>query len=245
MWTSHDAFFDQRCDTKCKDWKQDWSRHLYTHCLSALLFILYPVSQTSLVSPGLDHWLRWSQDCYRSKVCWWYFIPEIWRVENQSRWKKDSCFVAHRSLGCKWKQNKKVKRWRRCLEEGQISRINTRHWRRYQKTKRAINSYKKFESTFSSKHVSDKIKIRVFTTYTQSIFMYNLELWTLTRTLENSIDVFQRKLLRRIINVKWARTISNKDLYGQTEIKPWSITIKTKRVIWFGQLICLPAKIPV
>ena len=112
MWTSHDAFFDQRCDTKCKDWKQDWSRHLYTHCLSALLFILYPVSQTSLVSPGLDHWLRWSQDCYRSKVCWWYFIPEIWRVENQSRWKKDSCFVAHRSLGCKWKQNKKVKRWR-------------------------------------------------------------------------------------------------------------------------------------
>ena len=163
----------------------------------------------------------------------------------QSRWKKDSCFVAHRSLGCKWKQNKKVKRWRRCLEEGQISRINTRHWRRYQKTKRAINSYKKFESTFSSKHVSDKIKIRVFTTYTQSIFMYNLELWTLTRTLENSIDVFQRKLLRRIINVKWARTISNKDLYAQTEIKPWSITIKTKRLIWFGQLICLPAKIPV
>lgn len=130
------------------------------------------------------------------------------------------------------------------MEEGQISRINTRHWRRYQKPKRTINSYKKFESTFSSQHVSVKIKIRVFTTYTQSIFMYNLELWTLTRSLENSIDVFQGKLLRRIINIKWAKTISNKD-YAQTEIKPWSITIKTKRLTWFGQLICLPAKTPV
>ena len=50
-----------------------------------------------------------------------------------------------------------------------------------------IDSYMTFESIFSSKHVSEKVKIRVFAKYIESIFMYNSELWTLTQTLENSI----------------------------------------------------------
>ena len=31
MWTPHYACTDQWSDTKCKDWKQDWSRHLQKH----------------------------------------------------------------------------------------------------------------------------------------------------------------------------------------------------------------------
>ena len=73
--------------------------------------------------------------------------------------------------------------------------------------------------------------------------MYNSELWTLTQTLENSIDKFQRKLLKRIINVKWPRTISNKEM-KQTEMKPWRITILRRRLTWFDYLIRLPAKAP-
>ena len=106
------------------------------------------------------------------------------------------------------------------------------------------DSYKTSESIFSSKHVSEKAKIRVFATYIKSIFMYNSELSTLTQTLENSIVVFQRKLLRRRINVKWPRTISNKDLYARTEMKPWSITIHRRRLTWIGHLMRLPAKTP-
>ena len=60
------------------------------------------------------------------------------------------------------------------------------------------------------------------------------------QTLENSIDVFQRKLLRRIINLKWLRTISNKDIYERAEMKPWSITIQKRRLTWFSRLIRLP-----
>ena len=50
-----------------------------------------------------------------------------------------------------------------------------------------IDPYKTFESIFSSKHVSEKAKIRIFAKYIESIVMYNSELWTLTQTLENSI----------------------------------------------------------
>ena len=75
--------------------------------------------------------------------------------------------------------------------------------------------------------------------------MYNSELWTLVQTLENSIDLFQRKLQRRIINVKWPRTISNKNLYAWT----WNEAMEyhhtnEKRLTWFGHQMCLPPKTP-
>ena len=72
------------------------------------------------------------------------------------------------------------------------SQITTRHQRRYQKAKSTIYSYKTFKSIFSSKHISEKFKESVFAKYLESIFMYNSELWMLTQTLKNSIDVFQR-----------------------------------------------------
>ena len=74
--------------------------------------------------------------------------------------------------------------------------------------------------------------------------MYNSELWTLSQTLENSIDSLQRKLLRRINNVKWPKTLSNKDLYAETEMNPWTITIQRKILAWFVHLMCLPVETP-
>ena len=69
--------------------------------------------------------------------------------------------------------------------------------------------------------------------------MYNSELWTLTQTLENSIYSLQRKLLRRINNIKWPKTLSNKDLYAETEMNPWTITKQR-----FVHLMCLPVETP-
>ncbi len=44
--------------------------------------------------------------------------------------------------------------------------------------------------------------------------MYNSELWTLTKKLENTVDIFQRLLKRKIKNEKGQKKKSlNKDLY--------------------------------
>ena len=109
--------------------------------------------------------------------------------------------------------------WKKCRYLGLLAHTEKCIKRRKGLT---IDLYKTFESIFSSKHVSEKVKVRVFATYIQSIFMYNSELWTLTQTLKDSIDVFQRKLLRKIIYIKWPRMISNKGLHALTEMNPWS-----------------------
>ena len=58
--------------------------------------------------------------------------------------------------------------------------------------------------------------MRIFNVYVASIFFYNSELWTLTKKLENKVDVFQRRLLRRILKIKYPKKISNENLYKKT-----------------------------
>ncbi len=76
------------------------------------------------------------------------------------------------------------------------------------------------------------------------IFLYNSEVWTVTEQLNHKIDVFQRKLLRRILNIKWTRKMINTKLYEITKLKPWSVTIKRKRLSLLGHLMCLDPETP-
>ena len=88
------------------------------------------------------------------------------------------------------------------------------------------------------------MKLRVFKGYVESIFLYNSELWTLTRKLENTIDTFQRRQLRKILNIHWPEIISNKQLYERTKQDPWTTTIHKRRFSWFGHLLRLPKTTP-
>ena len=86
--------------------------------------------------------------------------------------------------------------------------------------------------------------MRLLKSHVESIFLYNSELWTLTKKIENTINVFQRNLLRKILNIKWPNKISNKALYERTEIDEWSKTIKERRLSWYEHVLRLPDNTP-
>ena len=69
---------------------------------------------------------------------------------------------------------------------------------------------KKFKRYFTSKRLSIGHKIRVFKTYIEPILLYNSETWIMTKTLEENIDAFHRRLLRIAINKQYPKTISCK-----------------------------------
>ncbi len=87
-------------------------------------------------------------------------------------------------------------------------------------------------------------RIRIFEAYVTSIFLYNSEVWTLTKALEKTIDVFLRNLLRKILDIRWSYTISYKDLYKCTKQEQWSQKIKSRRLRWLGHLMRLPTETP-
>ena len=58
------------------------------------------------------------------------------------------------------------------------------------------------------------------------VFLYNCETWTLTKKLENTIDSFQRRLLRIVVlNFKWPNIATNETVYDVTRQIPWSQVI--------------------
>ena len=108
----------------------------------------------------------------------------------------------------------------------------------------AINTVNTMQDIFFG-DVSMEIKIRTFNCYVSSVFLYNCELWTLTKTIEKSIDSFHRKMLRiACLNVRWPRVVSNETVYRITDEKPWSQVVMKRELSWLGHLFRLPDDTP-
>ena len=105
-------------------------------------------------------------------------------------------------------------------------------------------AYNDVRNIFESRKISIEVKIRLLGSHIESIFLYNSELWTVTKATENTIDTFQRNIMRKILNIKWPDKISNADLYNLTKTKEWSKKVKKRRLQWFGHLIRLPEDAP-
>lgn len=109
----------------------------------------------------------------------------------------------------------------------------------------AIEAAKNLKPIFENKKIWKTTKSRVFDTYVSSVFLYNASTWTMTKTMENQIDSFQRKMIRiNVLNIKWPKKISNENLYKATKIVPWSSKIKKQRLNWFGHLTRLHPDVP-
>ncbi len=111
------------------------------------------------------------------------------------------------------------------------------------------NAFSNLKVVFQDRQISTEVKLRMFTALLESIFLYNCELWSLTKALEDKVDIFQRQLLRRILNIHWTPEhpelwLSNSDLYELTKQRPWSKTIAQRRIRFFGHVCRLNENAP-
>ena len=97
---------------------------------------------------------------------------------------------------------------------------------------------------FWSKRLSTHHNVKVFRTYIEPVLLYNSETWTLTATLEKSLDAFHRRLLRIALNVKYPKVISSQKLYSLTREIPISNKIKKRRLALFGHILRLDPETP-
>ena len=82
-------------------------------------------------------------------------------------------------------------------------------------------------------------------TYIEPICLYNSETWTLIKSMEESINAFQRRIVRRYcFNIKWPKTLNNRDLYERTKITEWKKKVTVRRFKWFGKMARAPEEIP-
>ena len=127
--------------------------------------------------------------------------------------------------------------WKKCKYVGSLLGTNEDINRRIGITN---SHYKTLGTIFGSKKVSQQLKFRIFNALLENIFLYNSEVWRpgLNQSLEEKIDIFQRRLLRNILNIKWNNNnwLSNNELYDGTKQIPWSKKIAYRRLHFFGHV---------
>ena len=101
----------------------------------------------------------------------------------------------------------------------------------------ARRAYATLNPIWRSKTYSKHTKLRIFKSCVISILLYGAEMWRVTSTDMERLDVFHRKCLRRILGIFWPHTISNRELYERTGEDPISETLKVRRWRWIGHVL--------
>ena len=55
------------------------------------------------------------------------------------------------------------------------------------------------------------LKLRTFLTLVESVLLYGSKTWTLTKSLEKSIDGTYTRLLRAVFNLSWSEHLTNRE----------------------------------
>ena len=108
----------------------------------------------------------------------------------------------------------------------------------------ALVALNKLSDIWENQKITMKLKSKIFNSTIKPIFLYNSELWALSKSEENQIDSFQRRLLRYMLCIKWPEKISTENLKEKLNFKPWSLEIKRRRLSWCGHLLRLPEGCP-
>ena len=81
-----------------------------------------------------------------------------------------------------------------------------------QRLSKARQTFYRLRRIWNSSEISRKTKIQLFKTIVRAVLMYGCEAWKLTKTEEKKLDAFQYKCMKRILRIRWPRTISHQQI---------------------------------
>ena len=103
-------------------------------------------------------------------------------------------------------------------------------------------TYWALKDIFKSKNISQRTKLKVYTTIIRPIVTYAAETWTLTKALEKKLEVFENSILRRIYGPvydaeegEW-RHRHNIDLRRMSQLPLITAFIRSSRLRWAGHV---------
>ena len=97
------------------------------------------------------------------------------------------------------------------------------------------------QNFFKNKNISKKLKLRLKSTIIDKVLTCASETGTLTKRDREQLNVFERKVYRRILgpvydNKKNWRILTNKEFYTSVRSPTIIKTIRLNRLRWFGQV---------
>ena len=73
----------------------------------------------------------------------------------------------------------------------------------------ARTKFNSLRTIWSSKHISNKLKLRALNALIFPIATYGSETWTFTKLMQNKIEAFEMQCLRTIADIHWSQFKTN------------------------------------
>jgi len=108
---------------------------------------------------------------------------------------------------------------------------------RISKARYAFHQLKKI---WASRNIGIHTKLRLFRSNVKSVLLYGAETWRTTKTTLQTVQAFINRCLRRILNIFWPETISNKELWTRTGEVTVEVAIRRRRWSWLGHTLRKP-----
>ncbi|VDP46786.1 unnamed protein product [Schistosoma margrebowiei] len=102
---------------------------------------------------------------------------------------------------------------------------------------KARTAFLQLKNIWNSKQLSTNIKVRIFNTNVKAVLLYGAETWRTTTTIIKKVQVFMNSCLRKILNIHWPDTISNRLLWERTNQLPAEEEIRKRRWKWIGHIL--------
>ena len=102
----------------------------------------------------------------------------------------------------------------------------------------AIDAFKTLTKIVESRKISNAVKTRIFNAYMLQVYSFTTaNCRPSPKKLENTINTFQRRHLRKILGIHWPKKITNIELYTKTKTE-------RRRLNWLGHLMRLNPETP-
>ena len=105
---------------------------------------------------------------------------------------------------------------------------------------KARQAFISLNNIWNSTQLTRNLKIRFFKTNCVSVLLYGSETWRMTSKIENRIQVFVNRCLRRILKIRWPEKIRNEELWRRTNCEQMKAVIKRRKWNWIGHTVRRP-----
>ena len=106
-----------------------------------------------------------------------------------------------------------------------------------QRLSKARQTFYRLRRIWDCNEISRKTKVQLFKTIARAVLMYGCEAWKLTKTEAKKLGAFQYKCMKRILRIRWPRTISHQQIQETTGVSRTSDEIRRRRWNWIGHIL--------
>lgn len=80
-------------------------------------------------------------------------------------------------------------------------------------------------------------KVAIYNAYVRSVFLYNCSTWHSNKGISDKVDIIHRKQLRRVLNIRYPKVISNERLYKVCKCGELSNFVQERRKRHLGHVL--------